>query len=105
MGLEIKSRKNKNSYYCFSDRSPDGLIEDYPHLVDNFSFDPRSPIGNSKLLDAVLKDCVYPGIEALYESGVNSVIRFIKSFGIRATPLYIYTINTQFYTQQRKSVT
>jgi len=101
MGLEINSRTNKDIYYSFTDRSPEGLLRNSPHLADNFSFNLSDRV-NLERLEEVVRDCAHPEIEALHHDGIEPVIRFIQAFGIKANPLYVYKINIKFYEQRDK---
>ena len=100
MGLLIASRKNKDLKYYFSDRSPEGLLDDSPHLSDNFFYSPSKVINAERLIE-VFNDCAHPELKAAYEIGIDSAIRFIQAFKIKASPLYVYRINTNFYTKER----
>ena len=100
MEVSIQSKTNKDLSYCFSNTSPNGLVSIYPHLADNFSFDPTSPL-NEDRYRAVINDCAHPEMVALMEDGIASVTRFIAAFGIKTNPLYVYTIDRTFY--QRKA--
>ncbi|MBI2631792.1 hypothetical protein HYW75_02205 [Candidatus Pacearchaeota archaeon] len=99
MEVDIKSRTNKDISYCFSDRSPEGLLKDSPHLADNFSYDPSKPVNREKFRE-VINDLAHPEIQAAFEDGFNSVVRFFKAFNIKTKPLYIYRIDRTFYEQK-----
>ncbi len=101
MEVSIRSRTNKDISYCFSDRSPEGPLKDILHLADNFSYDPSKFNQDSdKRFREAINDCAHPELQALMEEGLEAVTRFIKAFGIKAQPLYVYRINIRFYEQK-----
>ena len=101
MEVSIKSRKNKDLYYSFSDVSPESLLESFPHLADNFAFYSGGNDNRSRLLE-VLNDCAHQELQALGEDGsIDAAVRFIREFGINTNPLYVYRINNKFYEQVR----
>jgi len=103
MDLTVSSRTNRDISYSFSDKSPAGLVEAFPHLGDNFALDSSKFNYEAEVrFEKVIGDCAHPDLEVSMKYGIQSVIGFIKAFGIRANPLYVYTINRNFYKERAK---
>jgi hypothetical protein len=99
MEVSFKSRTNKDIIYSFSDTSSEGLVKSFPHLADNFSFDPSNPVNEAGYIK-VINDCAHPEIQAAMKvGGLEVVTRFIGAFGIKAQPFHVYRINQRFYKQ------
>jgi len=104
MELSVKSRTHEDITYCFSDQAPsEEFIAENPHLGNNFAFDPDNSASREHYRK-VLEDCAHPEIRLLAKHhGLDDVTRFIQAFGIKAAPLYVYTIDQTFYSSKPTS--
>lgn len=99
MEVSVRSKSNEDISYCFSDCSPNNFQEEKPHLSNNFSYDESNfDYDSERKFRKVLGDCAHPELQAAFEiGGLESTIRFIRAFGIKAQPLYVYRIDRNFY--------